>query len=146
MTLPAGASRKVNGSTKSEPAPPPSEGWNRLNWVSMNDKRSSVGWLAGLGLHPILLHGLLNDGACTCGRSECGKSRGKHPVHKNWQTALLDVDGIDAALQRDWHYNIGIRTGIQPCGGSLSVVDVDGPLGMVRRERGARQLPDPGWW
>jgi hypothetical protein len=114
-------------------------GWNVLRWVSMNDRRSSARWLAWFGLHPILLNGLLDDGACTCGRPDCDKSRGKHPVHKNWQTASLDVDGIDRALQRDWHYNIGIRTGLQPCGRGLVVVDVDGPrelLEPLEREAG----------
>ena len=81
-------------------------------------------------MHPILLHEL-DDGACTCCRKDCEKSRGKHPVHKNWQTAALDVDAIDRALIENWHHNIGLRTGLQPCGRALVVVDVDGPRELL---------------
>jgi putative DNA primase/helicase len=107
------------------------DGWNMLHWVAMNDRRFANRCLAGLGLNPILLNGLLDDGGCTCGRADCDKSRGKHPAHKNWQTAPLNVDGIDQALLRNWRCNIGIRTGLQPCGRGLVVIDVDGPRELL---------------
>jgi putative DNA primase/helicase len=115
------------------------EGWAQLAWISMTDKRDAEAIYARLGLHPILLHGLLDDFACTCGRKDCDKSRGKHPVHKDWQTTRLDVAALYNALQRNWRYNIGIRTGLQPCGRGLVVIDVDGPrelLEPLEREAG----------
>ena len=105
--------------------------WHQLGWVSMTDKLDAIRIYARLGLHPLLLHGLLDDGACTCGRADCDKSRGKHPILKSWQTATLDIDAIDRALVNNWRYNIGLRTGLQPCGRALVVVDVDGPRSLL---------------
>lgn len=105
--------------------------WSTLSWGYSRDKRYSNKLLAKLGLNPILLNGILDDGACTCGRRDCDKSRGKHPVHKNWQTAPLDVDASDRALATNRHYNIGIRTGMQPCGRGLVVIDIDGPRELL---------------
>jgi len=106
--------------------------WKVLGWVSMTDKRDAVALYVRLGLHPILLHGLLDDGACTCGRKDCDRSRGKHPVSNNWQSAPLDSRALDSALVLNWRYNVGLRTGMQPCGRGLVVVDVDGSRDLLR--------------
>jgi putative DNA primase/helicase len=105
--------------------------WSVLSWVSMTDRRDAVAMYARLGLHPILLNGLLGDGACTCGRKDCDKSRGKHPVHRGWENAPLDPRALDNALTLNWRYNVGLRTGPQPCGRALCVVDVDGPRSLL---------------
>jgi putative DNA primase/helicase len=117
------------------------DGWNVLQWVCMNDKRFAAKVLVDLGLHVHLGHGLTDDGACTCGHTDCIKSRGKHPVQKNWQSAPLDLAGIDAALQQNWRFNIGIRTGLQPCGRGLVVIDCDGPRELL--EPLERQAGEP---
>jgi putative DNA primase/helicase len=78
-----------------------------------------------------LLNGLLDDGACTCGRPDCDKSRGKHPRFKNWETAPLDLDALDRALADNYRFNLGLRTGLQPCGRGLVVSDVDGPRELI---------------
>jgi putative DNA primase/helicase len=105
--------------------------WSVLGWVSMTDKRDAIALYVRLGLHPILLNGILDDGACTCGRHDCNKSRGKHPVPKNWQAALLDLGALDRALATNRHHNLGIRTGPQPNGRFLVVFDVDGSLALL---------------
>src|SRR5688572_684134 len=54
---------------------------------------------ASLGLHPILLHGVLPDGSCTCGRHAVGdRQAGKHPVDVGWDAAPLDIDALCARL------------------------------------------------
>ncbi len=111
---------------------PPANRWHALGWGYMQDKRYAVQFYGRLGLHPILLNGLLDDGACTCGRPDCDKSRGKHPIHKDWQSAPLDVDALDRALVTNWRFNVGLRCGLQPCGRFLVVVDVDGPFELIR--------------
>ena len=90
--------------------------WRALDWGYTQNKRYAVKLYGKLGLNPILLNGLLDDFACTCGRHDCDKSRGKHPRFKNWETAPLDLDALDRALASKHHYNIGIRTGLQPNG------------------------------
>ena len=107
------------------------EPWSTLSWGYTECKRHAVKLYARLGLHPILLNGTLDDGACTCGHPDCGNSRGKHPVHKGWQTSPLDVAALDLALESRPRHNIGIRTGLQPCGRFLVAVDVDGPLELL---------------
>ena len=107
------------------------EGWERLHWISMLDKQDSASIYAGLELNVILLQGLTDDFACTCGRADCDKSRGKHPVRNNWHAEPFDLDFIHRALQRNHRYNIGIRTGLQPNGHGLVVVDVDGPRDLL---------------
>jgi putative DNA primase/helicase len=116
------------------------EPWSTLSWGYTQCKPYAIKLYARLGLHPILLNGILDDGACTCGRPDCDKSRGKHPRFKNWETAPLNVAAIDRALERQPRFNIGLRTGLQPCGRGLCVVDVDGPrelLAPLEQEHGA---------
>jgi hypothetical protein len=112
-------------------------GWHSLGMAG--DGRDFVTRYARLGLHPILLHGLSEDGRCTCGRSECTDSRGKHPVHRGWQNAPLNVAALDAALEKNWRFNVGLRMGRQPSGIVLIAIDVDGPrslLGPLEAEEG----------
>ena len=124
---------------------PPPLGWSSLlmsNAPGTRDKRTMAATLAKLGLHVHVLHGVRLDGACTCHRgAECpAKHRGKHPVERGWQEAPLNVDRGDALLAREPDFNIGVRTGRQPCGRFLLVVDVDGPrelLAPLEREHGA---------
>ncbi len=118
---------------------PSIEPWLTLSWGYTRHMPYAVRLYARLGLCPILLHGILDDGACSCGRADCDKSRGKHPIHKDWQSAPLDVDALDRALATNRHYNIGLRTGMQPCGRGLCVVDVDGErelLAPLEQEHG----------
>jgi putative DNA primase/helicase len=105
--------------------------WSTLGWGYSQDRRYAAKLYAKLGLHPILLNGILDDGACTCGRRDCDKSRGKHPRFKNWETAPLDLDALDRALANNRYLNVGIRTGMQPCGRGLVVVDIDGPRELL---------------
>jgi hypothetical protein len=112
-----------------------------FNWGSLamaGDARDFVSRYTRLGLHAILIHGL-NDGSCTCGRSDC-TAIGKHPVHPGWQRAELDAQALDAALEREWHFNIGLRMGRQPSGETLVAIDVDGDrelLDPIEHEHGA---------
>jgi putative DNA primase/helicase len=105
--------------------------WRALAWGYCLNKRSAVKLYGKLQLNPILLNGILDDGACTCGRPDCDKSRGKHPVHKDWQSAPLNLDALDRALASNRHYNVGIRTGMQPNGKGLVVIDCDGPRELL---------------
>jgi putative DNA primase/helicase len=117
-------------------------GWHDLGWISMTDRRDAIRIYERQHLHPIALHGLVGD-RCTCGRFPCGeenRSAGKHPVFPGWQKAPLDLGTLDAMLVSNWRYNIGLRTGPQPNGRFLVVVDVDGPRSLLEpleREHGA---------
>lgn len=104
--------------------------WHDLHMVGQTDKRDAIRMYARLGLHPILVHGIRAGGACTCGEKACEKP-GKHPVERGWQRGALDVTKLDGALVRDWELNIGLRTGTQPNGRHLVVVDVDGPRDLL---------------
>jgi putative DNA primase/helicase len=104
-------------------------GWHDLEWIAQTDRRDAIRIYARLGLHPIAVHGLAGD-ACTCGRADC-QARGKHPVLPRWQREPLDLDTLDAMLLTNWRYNIGLRTGTQPNGRFLVVVDVDGPRSFL---------------
>ncbi len=109
------------------------EGFARLAWVSMLDKHDTATICAALGLNVIVTHGLTDDGACTCGdRTEAHmRSRGKHPIAKAWQKAPFDLEFVRNKLRENWRYNVGIRTGLQPCGRGLVVVDIDGPRELL---------------
>jgi hypothetical protein len=111
------------------PGDPLRDGWGVLSMAG--DARGFAERYIKLGLNPILLHGLNEDGSCTCGRAECGDSRGKHPVFKNWQNAPLDAGAIDAALLKNWRFNLGLRMGRQPSGLVLIAIDVDGPRSLL---------------
>jgi putative DNA primase/helicase len=109
-------------------------GWHSLEWIALTDKRDAIRIYERLGLSPILVHGTLDDGACTCGKRPCGtnnRNAGKHPVEMEWQLAPVDVDHLDAALERNWRFNIGLRMGLQPNGLRLVALDVDGPLSLL---------------
>ncbi len=112
------------------PREPEPFGWDDLRYVAGSDRRDAVRIYAALGLHPILVHGIRRDGSCTCGRLGCA-SAGKHPIAAGWQKAPLDVAELDALLASEWRYSIGLRTGRQPCGRFLVVVDVDGPRSLL---------------
>jgi hypothetical protein len=43
----------------------------------------------------------------------------------------LDVAELDAMLASNWRFNLGIRTGLQPNGRFLVVIDVDGPRNLL---------------
>lgn len=104
-------------------------GWHSL--LLDNDPRTYVRVYARLGLHPIAIHGIAENGTCTCGRSDCA-AIGKHPVHRGWQSAALDVEALDRALQSNWRMSVGLRMGRQPNGWNLVAIDVDGPLDLLR--------------
>ena len=96
--------------------------------------------MVSLGLHPIVLAGVLPDGTCTCGKLHEVKKRldgslsssiGKHPIHNGWQTAELDLEEIREALIRQPLLNIGLRMGIQRDGSNLITVDVDGDISLL---------------
>jgi hypothetical protein len=112
-----------------EPTP---HGWHDLHYVGQSDRRDGAAVYARLGMHPMLLHGVTETG-CTCGDLHVGSERsiGKHPVHKGWQRAVLDVAELDRHLQRDWRYNIGLRMGAQPDGSRLIAIDVDGDPSLL---------------
>lgn len=108
-------------------------GWDDLRWIAMTDRRDAIRIYARLGLHPILVNGL-RGGRCTCDKYPCGdenRSAGKHPVLFRWQKAPLDLDTMDSMLQSNWGLNVGLRTGVQPCGRFLLVIDVDGPRSLL---------------
>jgi putative DNA primase/helicase len=111
----------------------------RWRWLErIETVRQAARLYAGLGLHPIAVHGVRADGACMCGRV-CARP-GKHPVMRAWQTMPLDVAALERTLSRDLDLSMGLRTGMQPCGRLLVVVDVDGPrelLEPLEREHGA---------
>jgi putative DNA primase/helicase len=118
-------------------------GWDRLSWIAITDKIDAVNIYAGLELHPIALHGLLDDGVCTCGKFPCGsenRSAGKHPVERKWQTAPFDLKQLSETLQQNPRFNVGLRMGRQRNGWFLVTVDVDGPRSLLEpleREHGA---------
>jgi putative DNA primase/helicase len=119
-------------------AEPINHAWDDLRWISMTDRRDAIRIYARLGLNPILVHGVRGE-ACTCGRSGCD-APGKHPVLPGWQRAPLDVEVMDRMLVSEWRYSVGIRTGEQPCGRTLVVIDIDGPRSLLEpleREHGA---------
>ena len=109
------------------------EGWDQLRWIAMTDKHDAAELCARLGLNVIVENGLTDDGACTCGdRSENHmRSRGKHPIQNAWTTAPFDLEFVHRMLHKNWRNNIGIRTGMQPCGRGLVVVDVDGSRDLL---------------
>lgn len=105
-------------------------GWGSLLMTS--DARDFVSRYVRLGMHPLLLWGTDERGACLCGQcAPDANSRGKHPQHKGWQTAQLDARAMDAALQREWRLNVGLRMGLQPSGERLVCIDVDGDRSLL---------------
>lgn len=103
----------------------------RWRWLErVSTVRQAARLCVGLGLHPIAVHGVRPDGSCTCERPDCAQP-GKHPIAKGWQTAALDLDSLDRTLARDPDLNVGLRTGRQPDGRFLIVVDVDGPRSLL---------------
>jgi hypothetical protein len=106
------------------------------------DRRGAAAVLVKLGLFPLVLHGLTGD-RCTCGRYPCGtnnRNAGKHPVLAAWQKLPLDLAELDRMFETNWRFNLGARTGRQPNGRFLVVVDVDGPRSLLEpleRENGA---------
>jgi len=130
----------------------PALDWSALGWCSMTDNRDCVAIYARLGLHPILLHGMLPDGKCTCGKEHpvtvradgsqsC--SAGKHPVNQGWQFGQLDLDAMDRQLQRQHFFNIGLRMGRQTDGSFLVALDLDGPRETIADlESKHGRLPD----
>ncbi|MBN2196781.1 MAG: bifunctional DNA primase/polymerase [Polyangiaceae bacterium] len=104
--------------------------WRQLAWIGQTDRRDAIRLYTDCGLHPIAIHGVREDGSCTCGRRDC-PSVGKHPVHRGWQTADLDLARLDADLIREWRYNVGLRMGVQPGGFRLIAIDVDGPRSLL---------------
>lgn len=110
---------------------PWSLGWDALHWIPLTDKRDALRIYARLGLHPIVLHGVA-DGRCTCGNPECpDRTRGKHPVRKEWQHAPLDIDAADRLLIAEPRRNLGLRMGKQPDGTRLVTIDVDGERDLL---------------
>lgn len=116
--------------------------WSDLlyhNAPGTRDRRGAAAVLAKLGLHPIALHGVAAGSGCTCKQGWACAAIGKHPVLGAWQKLPLDVAELDAMLLSNWRFNLGIRTGWQPSGRFLVVVDVDGPrelLEPLEREHG----------
>jgi putative DNA primase/helicase len=112
----------------------------RWRWLGrIETPRQAAHLYAALGLHPIAVHGVRPDGACTCDRPDCSQV-GKHPVGRGWQKGPLDVAALERQLASDPDLNVGLRTGWQPCGRFLVVVDVDGPRALLEpleREHGA---------
>jgi hypothetical protein len=104
----------------------------RGNYPSVS-KAESAGILAGLGGHPVVLFGVRPDGSCSCGSDHAGRANsiGKHPRHRGWQTAALDLDSIAKDLRRDPYANLGWRMGPQPGGFRLIAIDCDGPLSLL---------------
>jgi putative DNA primase/helicase len=117
-----------------------------LGWLGSSPcKRDAVTMYARLGLHPILIHGVTEAGTCTCGRTSCA-AIGKHPVNKGWQSAPLDLDALDDALNDltgNWRYNVGLRMGQQPSGVVLVCVDVDGPRSLLEPLEAEEGMPFP---
>lgn len=72
------------------------------------------------GLDPIPIHGIV-DGKCTCRRDDCDKSRGKHPVGKEWESREIYLDEFTSTR------NVGLRMGGQS---RLVAIDVDGSIGI----------------
>lgn len=103
-----------------------SNDWDALALATT--KRETAAVLATLGVHVIILHGVLDDGSCTCGTERCRKQRseGKHPLESNWQTQPFNPVGVDDFLAKNPAYNIGIRNGLQPRRIMLGTVDFDG--------------------
>lgn len=108
-------------------------GWHSLhmfNGPGCRDKRTAAATYGRLGLHPIALHGAMDDGACTCGNRVC-PAAGKHPIGNGWQRGPLDTASVDRLLEENPRRNLGLRMGRQPCGRNLIALDVDGPRELL---------------
>lgn len=121
--------------------------WRSLEWVALSDVMDASRKYARLGLHPIALHGCEHEAdsvKCTCGEPECvmpigkpptGKRKqpvGKHPVERSWQKqTTYSQAAFDRMMRSNWRRNIGLKTGRQPDGRTLVVIDVDGPLDLL---------------
>lgn len=102
--------------------PPAPMGWQSLWYIGLLDARDSLRTYVRLGFHPILVDG-------------------KVPVEKGWQNQKLDMMRLDAELEKNPRLGLGLRTGPQPSGKFLVVVDVDGPrdlLGPLETKVGER--------
>ena len=100
------------------------------------------------GFTPIALFGLNEDGTCACGlpphsddpkQDTCDKSRGKHPVKKDWQKTHKQLPQIERELQGV--RNLGLRMGTQRDGRCLICIDVDDPLAFAKWEDLLGELP-----
>jgi len=91
---------------------------------ALDSVRDAAALYLRLGLSPIALWAPLGGG-CSCPRAAECEAPGKHPSHPAWQRDRP----VPATLLRElaaWPRNVGIRTGTQPSGRALLVVDVDG--------------------
>ncbi len=116
-----------SGSNESSEDDQPSIGdpWQKLKHIQ--GVVSAASFYAALGLHPIRVWGLNQDLNCECGKCPSdGRSRGKHPVAGNWNTLPLEIEELEFVLRANPDSNLGLRTGIQPDGRQLVVIDFDG--------------------
>jgi Bifunctional DNA primase/polymerase, N-terminal/Primase C terminal 1 (PriCT-1) len=78
-------------------------------------------------------HYVTSDGQCSCGGEECrndSKGRGKHPLHKGWQTeATADRQALIMLWADNPLANVGVACGKAS---NLTVVDVDGEVGFAQ--------------
>lgn len=95
------------------------------------------------GLRPILIHSPLPDGSCSCGKKNCSKSKGKHPIAKNWQKNEPSLDELLNHIARlKFTPNLGIVLGKQRDGDYLIAVDVDDMKRFEELEEELGPLPE----
>lgn len=110
--------------------------WQALR--SLDSPQAAAELYLRLGLSPIALWAPLHGG-CSCPRGADCEAPGKHPSHPAWQRER-PVPGTLLRELGAWPRNVGLRTGTQPSGRALLVVDVDGgrgPLAALGERLGA---------
>ncbi|HKY39259.1 MAG TPA: bifunctional DNA primase/polymerase [Polyangiaceae bacterium] len=106
-----------------------------FSWAGLGmpcDTRDMASRLIRHGLHPFVTWVVDEAGQCLCGNCEPdSNSRGKHPLHTNWQTAPLNPAALERDLARDWRMNLSLRMGEQPNGWRLITLDIDGDRSLL---------------
>ena len=101
--------------------------------------------IARAGLRVVLTHTVGEDGACTCGRGDgCPeRTRGKHPIAKEWQKIATDDEPAlrDQFARLRFAPNVSIALGIQSSGRYVISLDDDDSARMAALEAELGELP-----
>ena len=101
--------------------------------------------IARVGLRVVLIHTVGEDGACTCGRGEAcpERTRGKHPIAKEWPRAATDDEQAlrDQFARVRFTPNVGIALGPQSDGRYVVSIDDDDSARMAALETALGELP-----
>jgi hypothetical protein len=95
------------------------------------------------GLMPVFVHSIASNGGCTCHSGLSCKSRGKHPVRKNWILPPKDeIELRDEYARLKFTPNVGIILGEQRIRSYLVAIDVDNAARLIELEEKYGKLPN----